>query len=141
MCGLQIFCFISFIISIYKFYVIFLNFCFVYKFFLQITTPTLIYPFLHQFTSSRCGLQIFCFISHLISIYKFYVIFLRSCFVYKFLQFKTQILTYPFSHQFTSFICGLQIFYFISHIISIYKFYVIFLNFCFVYKLFLQTKE
>ena len=108
MCGLQVFCFISHSMSIYKFYVIFLSFCFVYKFFMQFTTQTLIYPFFHQFTSFMCCLQIFCFISHLMSIYKLCVILLSFCFVYTF--------------------------FFNSHLMSIYKFYVIFLSCCLLEK-------
>ena len=95
--------------SIYHFYVNFLSFCFLYNFLFQFTTLTLIYLFFLQFTNSMCELKICHFISHLISIYKFYVIFLRFCFVYNFLfLFTTLTLIYRFFHQFINLKCGLQ---------------------------------
>ena len=52
--------FVSLLMSIYKLYVIFLSFCFVYNLLFQFTTPTLIYSFFFQFTSHMC-VHNFCF--------------------------------------------------------------------------------
>ena len=58
-----------------------------------------------------CGLQIFYFILHLMSIYKFYTIFLSFFNNYED-QFITLALIYPFFLQFISLMCALQ--YFVS---------------------------
>ena len=86
----------------------FLGFCNSYKSEDQLTTPILIYPFFCQFTSLMYDLYFFYFISHLMSIYEFYVILLRFFISSNYEdQFATLTLICPFFHQFISPMCGL----------------------------------
>ena len=138
MFGLQICYFISHLMTIYRFYIIFLNLCCVYNSKKVIYYSNINLPIFLLFYESCVWFTNFLFYFTLNVNLHVLCNFFRFLFRLQFL-----ILIYYSNinllfFYFTRATRGLQIFCFISHLTSIYKFYVIFLSFCFIYNFLFQ---